>query len=98
MFTVNFSGNGCNGVSLLGSSTLTSDFFFKSVAGGETQLIIPIDFIVGAKSLDVYFNGQRLPYNVGYFETSIGPNKGIQFIGFSLAVGSEIYIVNRKIA
>ncbi len=99
VFTVNDSGSGsCSGVSLLGSSTITSDYPFVSPSGGETEIIIPIDFTVGTKNMDVFLNGQRLTYNKQYFESVIGLGKGIKLIGFSLDSGDEIYVVDRKLA
>jgi hypothetical protein len=89
---------GCTGVALLGSSTITQDYLFTAV-GGETQAVLPIDFIVGGKQLDIFLNGQRLVYNAQYYESSIGMvSKGITLIGFTLKAGDEIYAVNRKLA
>lgn len=98
VFTVTQTESGCAGVSLLGSSTVTSDYVYTSSSGGETNIIVPIDFNVGAKQLDVFLNGQRLVYNEQYYENTIGGAKGITLIGFSLNTGDKVYFVNRKLA
>lgn len=73
----------CYGVSLVGSSYVVEDYIYDAV-GGETQVVVPIDFVVGAKRLEVFLNGQRLYYTRHYIELVIGANKGVQFIGFVL--------------
>jgi hypothetical protein len=87
----------CTGISLLGSSTVTADYVYAA-AGSEGAVVIPIDFNVGSKSLDVFMNGQRLTYGTQYYESTIGGSKGIIFVGFTLKLNDEIYIVNRKLA
>lgn len=73
----------CNGVALVGSSYTVEDYIYDAT-GGETQVVVPIDFVIGAKRLEVYLNGQRLMYTRDYTETSIGPLKGIQLTSISL--------------
>jgi len=73
----------CYGTALVGSSYTVEDYIYDAV-GGETQVVVPIDFVVGAKRLEVYLNGNRLYYTRHYFELVIGANKGVQFVGFVL--------------
>lgn len=96
-FSVSDRLSGCTGVALLGSSTLTEDYTYTAV-GGETQVIVPIDFVVGSKSLDVFQNTARLYYGTHYNETTIGASKGVTFIGYTLNPGDKMYFVNRKLA
>jgi len=99
VFQLSSQAGGLAGISLIGPATVSSDFAYISPAGGETDVIIPIDFTVAAKQLDVFFNSARLAYNIHYYETTIGPTaKGIAFIGFSLIPGDLVYIVHRKLA
>lgn len=97
VFNVGAQNPGCTGISLLGSSTITHDYEYPAV-GGESQLVVPIDFTIGSKQLDVFLNGQRLHYSTHYYESTIGAAKGIIFVGFTLNLGDIIYIVNRKLA
>jgi len=73
----------CYGVSLVGSSYTVEDYIYDA-AGGETQVVVPIDFVVGAKRLEVYLNGQRLYYTRDYIETTIGALKGIALTSITL--------------
>lgn len=73
----------CYGVSLVGSSYVVEDYIYDA-AGGETQVVVPIDFVVAAKRLEVFLNGLRLYYTRDYIELNIGANKGVQFNGFTL--------------
>ncbi len=88
-------GGGCSGIAIVGPSTIVEDFLFTAV-GGETQVIVPFDFVVGAKHLDVFLNGQRMVYTLHYTESVIGPNKGL-LLGAALVVSDEIYVVQRRI-
>lgn len=88
-------GGGCSGIAVLGPSTVSDDFVFNAV-GGEAVLVVPFDFTVGAKHLDVFLNGQRLVYTVHYTETNFGPNKGITFVAFTLSAGDQIYVIQRR--
>ena len=90
--------DGCTGVALLGNSVITQDFFFTSPAGGETEVLVPIDFVIGSKQLDVFLNGVRLVYGVSYLEATVGIGKGVQFQGFSLIQDDEIYVVKRSLS
>jgi len=88
----------CNGVSLMGSSYTVEDYIYDAV-GAETQVVVPIDFVVGAKRLQVYLNGQRLYYQRHYIESAIGPNKGITLQGFTLSAGpppDDMYFVHMR--
>lgn len=88
-------GSGCSGIAVLGPSTITDDYLFTA-AGGETQVVVAFDFVVGAKHLDVFLNGQRLVYTLHYTETNFGPNKGITLVN-PLAASDEVYFVQRRI-
>jgi hypothetical protein len=98
VFQINNSGqSGCSGVSIVGRDTICYDYFYEAT-GGETELVIPIDFTPGTKNLDVFLNGQRLAYNKNYYESVLtGTSKGIKFMGFSLNPDNEIYVVNREL-
>jgi len=73
----------CYGTALVGSSYTVEDYIYDAV-GGETQVVVPIDFVIGAKRLEVFLNGQRLYYTRHYIEAAIGANKGINLIAFTL--------------
>lgn len=88
-------GGGCSGIAVCGPSTITDDFLYIAV-GGEVQVIIPFDFTVGAKHLDVFLNGQRLVYTAQYVEAVAGPNKVINLVAFALVVTDQIYVVQRR--
>jgi hypothetical protein len=70
----------CYGVSLVGSSYVVEDYIYDAT-GGESQVVVPIDFTVGSKRLEVFLNGQRLYYQRHYIEQVIGLNKGVVFQG-----------------
>lgn len=95
-FDVSSGGGGsCSGIAVVGPSTITDDFLYTA-SGGETQVIVPFDFVVGAKHLDVFLNGQRLVYTLHYTEGTSGPNKVINLIS-PLAVADELYVVQRRV-
>lgn len=96
IFSVDDAGGGCSGVSLIGAATATSTYIYNAT-GGETSIVVPIDFAVGNKELDVYLNGVALTESVEYYEAVIGINKGITLIGFSLKPSDELYFKNRKL-
>jgi hypothetical protein len=89
----------CHGISLVGSSYTVEDFIYDA-AGGETQVVVPIDFVVGAKRLQVYLNGQRIYYQRHYIESTIGINKGIIFQGGLTLIGGanpdDMYFVHLR--
>ena len=89
----------CHGISLVGSSYTVEDYIYDAV-GGETQVVVPIDFTVGAKRLQVYLNGQRLYYQRHYIEAVIGANKGVQLQGgLTLSGGppaDDLYFVHLR--
>jgi len=98
-YSVREHNDGCSGVSLMGSSSVVEDYVYISPVGGETEVIVPIDFTPGTKQLDVFLRGQRLVYNRAYYESTIGASsKGIILIGFSLNKDDVVYFVNRKLA
>lgn len=88
---------GCQGIQLIGNSTITFDQVYTAV-GGESQIVITFDFTVGAKQVDVILENLRLIPGLNYFETNIGPNKGIQLIGWTPDADDVFYFVNRKLA
>jgi hypothetical protein len=79
----------CNGVSLMGASAIVEDYIYDAV-GGESQVTVPIDFVIGANRLHVFLNGQRLYYTRHYIESAIGPNKGVILQGFTLSAGPPV--------
>ncbi len=88
-------GGGCSGIAVCGPSTVTDDFLYVA-AGGELSVVVPFDFTVGAKHLDVFLNGQRLAYTAQYTETNFGPNKGVTFVAFALVATDQLYVVQRR--
>jgi hypothetical protein len=87
----------CYGVALVGSSYIVEDYIYDAV-GGESQVIVPIDFVVGAKRLEVFLNGSRLYYTRHYIEAIIGASKGITLIGFTLLGPGldDMYFVHKR--
>lgn len=98
VFNVDENASGCSGVALIGGSTVTQEHIFESSSGGELQVTVPIDFVVGSKQLDVFMNGVRLTYGRQYFESMIGAAKGVVFIGFAALPGDIFYFVRRTLA
>jgi len=88
-------GTGCSGIAVVGPATITDDYLFTA-AGAETQVVVAFDFVVGAKHLDVFLNGQRLVYSLHYTEATIGLSKGINLVS-PLIAADEVYFVQRRI-
>lgn len=88
---------GCTNIALVGPGTISEDYIYTA-AGGETEIVVPIDFTVAAKNLDVFENGVRKVYTDEYIEASAGPIKKITLTGASPAIaGSKWYFVHRRI-
>lgn len=96
-FFIEVGSNSPFGVQLIGQSAITTDYLYTAI-GGEATIVVPIDFVIGNKSLDVSLNGQVLAYGDAYFETSIGALKGISFIGFTLLAGDKVYVKQIKLS
>jgi hypothetical protein len=98
-FTVQAGSGGCTGIAVIGNTITAENYYFVAV-GGELNLVVPIDFVVGATRLEVFQNGVRLVPNVvpGYHEAVIGPSKGIVFDGFALIAADKIYVRHLRIA
>lgn len=96
VFQIANTNSGCSGVSIVSNGDMVYDYTYTAV-GGETDITVPIDFVVGAKTLDVYLNTAGLAYNTHYYELVISPiANGIRFIGFSLIPGDLVYFKRQQ--
>lgn len=75
---------GCTGVALVGNSGTVEQFIYSPVGPGETTVTVPIDFVIGANRLEFFNNGVRKVPTVEYNESTVGVNKGVTLIGWSL--------------
>jgi len=84
------SAPGITGITLVGSTGTIEDYIFVA-AGGEASVVVPIDFVVGAKRLEFFLQGQRMVPTRQYTEAVIGLNKGVNLIAFTLVAGDVCY-------
>jgi len=87
---VAYPGSGLLGVALCGGSTISTDYLYTAV-GGESEIVVPLDFTIGGKQLDVSLNGQVLVYNQQYYEATVSATKGIKLMGFTALAGDQFY-------
>lgn len=97
VFSVDDNNDGCSGVALLGPSTVVGRYQYIAT-GGETDIIVPLDFTPGTYMLDVFMNNIRLYDTTEYIESTIGASRGIVFIGFVANPGDRFYFVQRRLA
>ena len=98
-FTVTTGAGGaeCASVALTGPGTVAETFEFPAT-GGETEVLVPIDFIIGANHLDVFLNGQRLHDLTHYSESLVTGGKGIILTAPLTAEPDDVfYFVHRRI-
>jgi len=82
--------SGCTGVALTGASDPEQRYIFIG-AGGESQVVVPIDFVIGSYRLEFFLNGQRMVPTRQYNEAAIGANKGVNLIAFTLNLNDVCY-------
>jgi hypothetical protein len=107
-FLVNTQGGDCAGIALVGPASVTAFTVYVSPTGGENSVAATFDFTVGANHVDVFLRGQRLIPGADYTETGVGAltapvggpagNKGVNFVGFSLIPGDEVFLIQRTLA
>jgi len=97
VWSISAGSSGVSGVALIGGSTVTSRYIYTAT-GGETEVVIPYDFTVGANNNDIFLNSGRLYDVVSYYEANLTGGKGITLVGFSLNVGDTVYCVHRSLS
>lgn len=103
-FLVNTQGGDLTGVSFIGPASVSMDTVYVAT-GLEASVAATFDFTVGAKNIDVFLNGVRLVPGVHYTEAAVltapvgGPasNKGVNLVGFTLAVGDRVFLIQRTL-
>lgn len=101
-FNVSQNSDSCTNISLIGPSTVTSEFIAtEGVTAGftvaSTFIAMPFDFAVGGGHIDVYQNGVRKLRSLEYIEATSGGAKGISFI--TPVVANDVwYFVHRVLS